>query len=477
MHNMLRLRLLTRILFAAILKNSVPQDAWASKSFPVARCSRGSGIPRNTHGDHYAPQLSEVNFAVKIAVLTKEFPPHVYGGAGVHVDYLTRELAGLDNGIHEIHILCFGGQREQAGGRKVLGIQGCASIGRIDPLRTKLMDTLFRDIAMAGTLQEADVLHCHTWYTHLAGCLLKQILQLPLILTTHSLEPQRPWKREQLGAGYNASCWLEKTAYQNADGIIAVSETMKKDVHAAYGVPLNEIEVIHNGIDEKQYRPTTEPRVLEKYGINLSRPFVLLVARLTRQKGILHFLESVNYIESDVQVVLCAGVPDTPEFMLEVTEKVERIRSRSTHPVIWVQENVPQKDLIALYSHASVFICPSIYEPFGLINLEAMACGTPVVASAVGGIPEVVLDGETGVLVPFEPVSKSNSEPKNPRGFARDLARAVDELLLAPGNLDGMGKKARQRVEERFSWPVAARKTLDFYVKVLEASESKKTLP
>jgi starch synthase len=428
------------------------------------------------HARPLCPAIERGNFAVKIAVLTKEFPPHVYGGAGVHVDYLTRELAGLDNGVHEINILCFGEQREQTGGRKVLGVQGCASIDRIDPRRAKLMDTLLRDIAMAGTLQEADVLHCHTWYTHLAGCLLKQILQLPLILTTHSLEPQRPWKREQLGAGYNASCWLEKTAYQNADGIIAVSETMKIDVHAAYGVSLNEIEVIHNGIDEKQYRPTTKPQVLEKYGISLSRPFVLLVARLTRQKGILHFLESVNYIQSDVQVVLCAGAPDTPAFMQEVSEKIERTRHRSKHPVIWVQETVPQKDLIALYTHASVFICPSIYEPFGLINLEAMACGTPVVASAVGGIPEVVVDGETGELVPFEPISKSNSEPSNPRGFARDLARAVDGLLLAPGNLETMGKKARQRVEERFSWHAAARKTLDFYVKVLGASESKKTL-
>ena len=413
---------------------------------------------------------------MKIAVLTKEFPPHIYGGAGVHVDCLTRELAALEKGNHEIAVLCFGEQRETAGSRKVLGVQAGGSVDGIDPRHSRLMDTLLRDIAMVGTLPQADILHCHTWYTHLAGCLLKQILEIPMVLTTHSLEPQRPWKREQLGAGYNASCWLEKTAYQNADGVIAVSETMKKDVHAAYGVSWDKIEVIQNGIDVEQYRPTQKPHILEKYGIRLSRPFILLVARLTRQKGILHFLECANYIRSDAQVVLCASVPDTPEFLQEISEKVDQVRRESGHSVIWVQETVPREDLIALYSHASVFVCPSIYEPFGLINLEAMACGTPVVASAVGGIPEVVIDGETGVLVPFEPVSKSQAEPKNPHGFARDLAQAVDELILTPGSLKTMGKKARQRVEEHFSWRVVARKTLNFYRKVLRASPGRNTL-
>jgi starch synthase len=409
------------------------------------------------------------DFAVKIGVLTKEFPPHIYGGAGVHVDCLTRELAAVESGMHEIEVLCFGEQRVTEGTRKVLGVQAGGPADWIDPHQSKLMDTLLRDIAMVGTLREADILHCHTWYTHLAGCLLKQILEIPMVLTTHSLEPQRPWKREQLGAGYNASCWLEKTAYQNADGVIAVSETMKKDVHAAYGVSLDKIEVIHNGIDVEQYQPTADLGILEKYDILPSRPFILLVGRLTRQKGILHFLECANYLRSDARIVLCASVPDTPEFLQEVSKKVDKVRRQSEHPVIWVQETVPRQDLIALYSHASVFVCPSIYEPFGLINLEAMACGTPVVASAVGGIPEVVIDGETGVLVPFESMSKSDAEPKNPRGFARELAQAVDGLLLAPASLNTMGEKARQRVEERFSWRVVARRTLDFYRKVLRA--------
>jgi glycogen synthase len=310
----------------------------------------------------------------------------------------------------------------------------------------------------------------------LAGCLLKQILETPMVLTTHSLEPQRPWKREQLGAGYNASCWLEKTAYQNADGVIAVSEAMKKDVHAAYGVSLDKIEVIHNGIDVTQYRPTANPQILEKYGILASRPFILLVARLTRQKGILHFLECANHLHTDAQFVLCASVPDTPQFLQEVSEKVDQVGKQSGHPVIWVRETVPREDLIALYSHASVFVCPSIYEPFGLINLEAMACGTPVVASAVGGIPEVVIDGETGVLVPFEPVSNSRTEPRNAPGFAEDLAQATGGLLRAPETLETMGRKARQRVEECFSWRVVARQTLDYYRKILQALPGRKSL-
>jgi glycogen synthase len=407
-----------------------------------------------------------VTVAVKIAFLTKEFPPHIYGGAGVHVDCLTRELVGLENGIHEIDVLCFGEQRESSGARKVVGVQAAGFMDGIDPRQTKLMDTLLTDMAMVGTLRQADILHCHTWYTHLAGCLLKQILGAPMVLTTHSLEPQRPWKREQLGAGYHASCWLEKTAYQNADGVIAVSESMKKDVHATYGVSMDKIEVIHNGIEIEQYRRIKNPRVLEKYDIGLSSPFVLLVARLTRQKGILHFLDAVHALQSDVQVVLCASAPDTPEFMQEVYEKVNQIRGQSGHPIIWVQETVPREDLIALYSHASVFVCPSIYEPFGLINLEAMACGTPVVASEVGGIPEVVVHGETGLLVPFEPVSENNGEPRDPDGFARALAHAVNELILVPGNRETMGEKARQRVEEHFSWRAAACKTLAFYRKV-----------
>jgi glycogen synthase len=316
---------------------------------------------------------------------------------------------------------------------------------------------------MVTRLKEADVIHCHTWYTHLAGCLLKQILNAPLVLTTHSLEPHRPWKREQLDTAYRASSWIEETAYRNADGVIAVSEAMRKDVNRLYGVSARMITVIHNGIDEDQYRPSNNPAVLEAYGIDPDRPFVLMVARLTRQKGILHFLDAVKHLASGVQIVICASAPDTDEIMQETAEKVAMARKATPNTVIWVKETVPAKDLIILYSGAAVFVCPSIYEPFGIVNLEAMACGAPVVASAVGGIPEVVLDGVTGKLVPFQSSGKNDPHPKDPQGFAKDLADAVNCLLDSPVKRREMGMRARERVKDFFSWKAVARRTLEFY--------------
>jgi len=399
-----------------------------------------------------------------IAILTKEYPPYNYGGAGVHVEYLSRELEKLIDG--KIRILCFGDQREFSGRREVVGLEPCSGVSAHDDRLIGLVDTLARDVAMIATLERADIIHCHTWYTHLAGCLLKQMLNAPLVLTTHSLEAHRPWKREQLGTGYDASSWLERTAYREADGVIAVSGAMKDDVHRIYGVPLERIEVIHNGIDENQYRPVRNLDVLRSYDIDAARPYVLMVSRLTRQKGIGHFLEAARHFEPSLQVVMCASVPDTAEYMEEIAASVSLVRNHTTNRIIWISETVPRDALIALYSHAAVFVCPSIYEPFGIINLEAMACGTPVVASAVGGIPEVVEDRVTGRLVPFEPLSKDNPEPEDPDRYAEGLARAVNELLASPDDLKSMAAAARKRIETHFTWKTVARKTLDFYKKL-----------
>jgi starch synthase len=396
-----------------------------------------------------------------IAILTKEYPPHIYGGAGVHVEYLTREFEGLIEG--RIRILCFGNQHESSASKEVVGIQPRAGISPHNSDLHGLLDAIMRDAAMLGILEKADIIHCHTWYTHLAGCLLKHMLKVPLILTTHSLEPNRPWKRNQLGTGYDASMWLERTAYREADGVIAVSAAMKEDVQRIYGVPRERIALIHNGIDENEYRPVSNPDVLKTYGIDASRPYVLMVSRLTKQKGITHFLEATKHFESGLQVVVCASAPDTPEYMEHIAAKVSLVRNQTTNRIIWISETVPREALIALYSHAALFVCPSIYEPFGIINLEAMACGTAVVASAVGGIPEVVEDGVTGRLVHFEPLSPDNPEPKDAEHFAKDMANAVNSLLAAPDELKKMAEAARKRIQAHFTWKAVARKTIDFY--------------
>jgi len=410
---------------------------------------------------------------MNVAILTREYPPYNYGGAGVHVEYLTAELEKLIEG--KITILCFGDQHEFDGRKEVIGFESCARISPHSANLQGLVDTLSRDVAMIASLEKADIVHCHTWYTCLAGCLLKQMLKAPLVLTTHSLEPHRPWKREQLGAGYDASLWLERTAYREADGVIAVSGAMRKDVHNLYGVPMDRIEIIHNGIDEHRYRPVKNTDAIKSYGIDPGRPYVLMVSRLTRQKGITHFLEAAKYFEQGLQVVMAASVPDTPEFMDEIAAKVSMVSSRMKNCIIWVTDTVPREALIALYANAKLFVCPSIYEPFGITNIEAMACGTAVVASAVGGIPEVVEDGVTGRLVQFEPVSGANPEPKNPERFAKDLADAVNSLLDSPDLLKDMAEASRERVEAHFTWKAIARKTLDYYDKL--AKKTWQSLP
>ncbi len=404
---------------------------------------------------------------MKIGILTNEYPPNVYGGAGVSVEYLTDELRKLDGGTHSIKVLCFGEQKEEDANLSVLGVHPKMEFRPVDPRHRKFLETMLNDLVMAGEMSDVDIVHCHTWYSHFAGMLVKQLLQVPMILTTHSLEPHRPWKVEQLGTAYHASSWIERTAYENADGVVAVSGAMREDVHSLYGVPYERIGIIHNGINLDQFKPTLDATVLDRFGIDRTIPYVLFVGRVTRQKGIIHLVNAIRSFDAGIQVVLCAGAPDTKEIGQEMEQAVTEARKHTTNPVIWIDEMMQKSDLVALYSQASVFVCPSVYEPFGIINLEAMACETPVVASKVGGIPEVVIPGETGILVPIEPYSETDVEPAEPERFSADLAAAVNRLLRSPNESRAMGRQARARVEDLFSWASIAAQTLAFYQQIL----------
>jgi glycogen synthase len=320
---------------------------------------------------------------------------------------------------------------------------------------------------MAGAVSRPDIVHCHTWYSHLAGCIARPLTGARLVLTTHSLEPHRPWKEEQLGTAYRASTWIERTAYQNADGVVAVSNAMKADVEALYGVDPQRVRVIHNGIDPAEYHRRPDPDGLRRMGIDPEIPIVLFVGRITRQKGILHLVRALRHVEPGVQVVLCAGAPDTPEIGEEMATLVAEARRDSAATVIWIPEMVPRAEIISLYSHADLFVCPSVYEPFGIINLEAMACETPVVAAAVGGIPEIVVPGETGILVRFEARSDGSAEPRDPDAYSRALADAINQLLDDPPLRAEMSRAARARVLDHFSWRRIAEATVAFYKDLL----------
>ena len=405
---------------------------------------------------------------MKIVILTNEYPPNVYGGAGVHVEYLTRELAALDDGAHEIEVLCFGEQREDRGNLTVRGVTPDFELPHQDERHAKFMDAMARDLIMAGSIDEADILHGHTWYSHLAGCLAKQLTGGKLVLSTHSLEPHRPWKREQLGTAYDGSSWVERTAYENADGVVAVSSAMKEDVQALYDVDPERVRTIYNGIDIDQYRPRFSEDVLRQYDVDPDQPFVLFVGRITRQKGILHLVRAIHHLNDDLQVVLCAGAPDTEAIGHEMEALVEEAKAEAGNRIVWIDEMLPREDVITMYSHAEVFVCPSVYEPFGIINLEAMACKTPVVASAVGGIPEIIVEGETGLLVDFEAEAGDSQEPADPEAFSRALADGVNALMADPEQRSAMGEAARTRVETVFSWTAIAEQTLAFYQDLLE---------
>ena len=377
------------------------------------------------------------------------------------MDYLSRALARL----MDVEVRCFGEQRLQEGQLRIRGFGVDESQFRCPDNLRSVFGSVQRDNAMAAAGMDADLVHVHTWYTHWAGILMKLNYGRPLVLTAHSLEPLRPWKREQLGGGYDFSLWVERTAIEMADAVIAVSESTRADILRLFDVDPARVHVIHNGIDLEEYRERCDDAVLHKHGIDPARPFVLFVGRITRQKGIIHLVRALQHLDPGFQVVLCAGAPDTPEIASEMKSAVEEAQ-RGRPGVVWIEEMLPKAEIIPLYSAAELFICPSIYEPFGIINLEAMACGTPVVGSAVGGIPEVVVHGETGLLVPVEQMATTPFEPVDAEGFASDLASAIKGLMGDEKRRLAMGAASRRRVEERFSWEAVARRTAGLYREV-----------
>ena len=407
---------------------------------------------------------------MKIALFTNEFPPNIYGGAGVHIDFLSQELAR----IAKVEVRCFGDQQEHLQSMNVLGIQ--SSLTKMEDSENphiKMFHNLSKNVEMSQHTSDADIIHCHTWYTHLAGIFSRELLQVPLILTTHSLETHRPWKVEQLGNGYFLSRWIEHHAYNTADGVIAVSEQMKTDVIEAYGIAPEKVTVIHNGIDPEFYKPTFDNDLLLEYGINPDIPFVLFVGRITRQKGISQLISAAKYFDKNCQIVLCAGAPDTPEIAKETEELIADLKS-VRDGVILISEMLPRDKVKVLYSHARVFACPSLYEPFGIINLEALSCETPVVGSSVGGIPEILTEGETGFLIELEPVSRTDFNPKKPEEFQKNFAAKVNLLLEDETLAKQMGKAGRERVLLKFSWQSIAKTTYNYYEEVISRFEKEK---
>jgi len=393
---------------------------------------------------------------LKAAIVTKEYPPHVYGGAGVHVENLVRFL--LPHVAAEVH--CFGEPRNRP--EVAEAYEPWARLSGTEPHDSALR-TLSVDLAISGRLGAVDLVHTHTWYANLAGHFAKLIHRIPHVMTSHSLEPLRPWKAEQLGGGYELSCFAERTAIEQADAVIAVSQAMKRDIlHCYPAVSPERVHVIYNGIDPDELAPAQGTEHLAAHGVELGRPYVLFVGRITRQKGIIHLLDAAAEFAPGVQLVLCAGEPDTLEISREVEMRVSHLKATRGH-VVWINRMLERQALSELLTHASVFVCPSVYEPFGIVNLEAMACAVPVVASAIGGIPEIVVPEVTGKLVPFENDGTPFGTPRNHAAFASELAKAVNQLLGDPARARLMGKAGRDRVIEVFSWQAIARQTAALY--------------
>jgi len=388
---------------------------------------------------------------VHIGIVTREWPPDVYGGAGVHVEHLVAALRSLPAGP-DVDVHCFGGPRPDATGHAVPpGLQQANGA----------LQAVGVDVEIAAALEGTELVHSHTWYANTAGLLASLVHGIPHVVTAHSLEPRRPWKADQLGGGYRLSSWVERTAYLAADGVIAVSKGMRDDVLDAYpDLDPTKVHVVGNGVDADAYRPIEEPDVLRGLGVDPDRPYALFVGRITRQKGVMHLLAAAEQLPPDVGLVLCAGAADTPAERQQVADAVAALQERRSG-VVWIEAMLPREQLVPLITAATVFVVPSVYEPLGIVNLEAAACGTAVVASAVGGIPEVVDDGRTGLLVPYD--------PDDAAAFEAGLAARIAELVADPARAAAMGASGRERVLAEFGWAAIAQQTVDVYAHVLAA--------
>lgn len=405
---------------------------------------------------------------MRIGILTKEYAPYIYGGAGVHV----QSLVGQFIKKNKVELRCFGDQKIF---KKNLIVNGYSSSSviktEIDQFK-KIFEALEISLNMAAKKMNVDILHCHTWYTAYAGFLMKKLYNLPLVVTMHSIETLRPWKREQLDTGYDVSCWMEKLAVEHADRVIAVSDDMKINLLRCYNLSPSKVNVIYNGINADVFKKVNSTKILKKYHIPENKPYILFVGRITRQKGLIYLLQAFKNIHKDVHLVICAGGPDEKIIYKEITQEIKKLKNKG-RKIIHIESFLRPYELKEIYSHAKVFVCPSIYEPFGIINLEAMACEVPVVASAVGGIPEVVIPEETGILVGFKSVSEIDHSPRNPANYAYRLAEAINYILKNPNKAKQMGAKGRKVVLKNFTWQAIAQKTLALYKQTINSYAKK----
>ncbi|KYJ98975.1 glycogen synthase [Microbacterium sp. CH1] len=392
---------------------------------------------------------------MRVEMITKEYPPEIYGGAGVHVAEL---VSALRRDI-DVTVRAFGAPRDEDG---TFAYRAPESLSAANPA----LQTLGTDLEIVSAIAGADVVHSHTWYANFAGHLASQLHGIPHVLTAHSLEPLRPWKAEQLGGGYAVSSGIEKLAYENAAAVIAVSAGMRADILRSYPqVDPARVRVIHNGIDVERWRPVQDPAFLSSIGMDPDRPSVVFVGRITRQKGLPYLLQAARLLPPEVQLILCAGAPDTPEIMAEVQEGV-RLLQQTREGVVWIERMLPRDELSAILAAATTFVCPSVYEPLGIVNLEAMACGAAVVGTATGGIPEVVDDGVTGRLVPIEQVQDGTGTPTDPDRFVADLAAVLTEVATDPARAREYGEAGRERARTQFSWGAIADETRALYAEL-----------
>ena len=395
---------------------------------------------------------------MRIDVLTKEYPPAIYGGAGVHAAELVRALRA--RGDLDVRVRCFGADRDEEGTTAYPDLAELADANGA-------LRTMGVDLTIAADSDGADLVHSHTWYANFAGHVASRLGGMPHVVTAHSLEPLRPWKAEQLGGGYRVSSWVERTAYEAAAGVIAVSEGMRQDILRSYpDIDPAKVHVVHNGIDSELWARREDPEVLRRHGVDPDRPAVVFVGRITRQKGLPYFLRAARALPPEVQLVLCAGAPDTPEIMAEVEGLIADLRTERDG-VVWIAEMLPRHEVVALLSGSTVFACPSVYEPLGIVNLEAMACGVAVVGTATGGIPEVVVDGETGWLVPIEQVQDGTGTPVDPDRFVEDLGAALVEAVSDVGRALAFGRAGRERAVEQFGWDTIGERTVEVYERVV----------